>query len=296
MKKEPLWFIRQKGETTGPFPVGMIERYVILGRVNEQSELSPDCVHWAPLSAWPELLERKRHIEAEENHDQRMLLSQRWEDERGGFDRRHAKAGVAQEHRRSTTDRRHTERIEAVERRQQRTLRKGLLTDASLRGALIPIIAIVVFVGAYLALYESGPDPVSVDCLAKPAVGVNWSYCDMQNAELTQVSLRDARLLSTNLSGARLESVGLMGADMSFAVLSFAKIDNADFSGARMLGVSLRNTLIKNSNFKNSDLSYADFSNAVLDNVELSNARLDHAVWTDRRSCAAGSIGTCRER
>jgi hypothetical protein len=35
-------------------------------------------------------------------------------------------------------------------------------------------------------------------------------------------------------------------------------------------------------------------SEAVLGGAELQDARLDQAIWIDGRTCANGSIGTCR--
>lgn len=72
----------------------------------------------------------------------------------------------------------------------------------------------------------------------KPAPGVDWSGCD-----LSQANLRNADLSSSNLSGANLTSANLSGAtfgevNLTGATLTDAKFTEAMFADSMMFGVS----------------------------------------------------------
>lgn len=295
MKKEPLWYIRREGVVTGPFPVGLIERYVVLGRVSAATELSADNVHWAVCAEWPEWVAYIEDFKSKHDSEEHLEAFRRWEDERDGYDRRKGTPTNVASDQRSQSDRRDTETQEQIEVRQSRTRRPRMSRLYSLRVAAIPIFAVALFIGFYLALYKpSAVNHEPADCSALAAEGVNWSYCDLQNKNLRNISLRHSNLQSSNMTGARLTDADLSGSEMSFSVLTLARISDSNFSNSRMIGVSFRNSLISNVNFNKSDLTYADFSNADFNNVEFDGARLDHAIWTDRRRCAANSIGVCR--
>lgn len=294
MKREPLWYIRRDGAVTGPFPVRLIERYTVLGRVNAGTELSADNVHWAVFAEWPEWVAYIEDFKSQDESEEHMEALRRWEDERGGYDRREEKPNNIASDQRRSGDRRDDEDYQEIEQRQHRSQRKRPAKMYSLRAASIPIFAVVMFIGFYLALYKPSATQDPADCSLVAAEGVNWSYCDKQNQDLQNVSLRHSSLKSSNLTGARFIEVDVSASDMSFSLLTRTRISDSSFSGSRMVGVSFRNALIDNVKFLESDLTYADFSNAEFVNVDFSGARLDHAIWTDRRRCAANSIGVCR--
>ncbi|MBL4852132.1 MAG: pentapeptide repeat-containing protein [Gammaproteobacteria bacterium] len=294
MKREPLWYIRRKGVVTGPFPVGLIERYVVLGRVSVKTELSADNAHWAVCGEWPEWVAYIADFKLTHESEEHIEALRRWEDERGGYDRRMGELDNVASDLRSHSDRRNAETDDEIEQRQHRHQRPGLIRRYSLSAAIIPIFAVVVFIGFYLALYKPAATGDPVDCSVQATEGINWSYCDLQNLKLINMSLRHSNLQSSNMTGISLEGMDLSDSEMSFSVLTLARINNSNFSNSRMIGVSFRNSLINNTDFKNSDLTYADFSNAEFNNVEFNGARLDHAIWLDRRRCAVNSIGICR--
>lgn len=295
MKTEPLWYIRRGQEVSGPFPVGLIERHILLSRINSATELSPDKVHWALMPEWPEWQAYLDDLNSSEGSEETLALRRRWEDERDGYDRRSKESATeANDKRRSGKDRRHEEPDNEISSRQQRHQRGKRIRYYSLRAAAIPIFAVVVFVSAYLILYKPATTHARVDCSLEAAEGINWSHCDLQNSTLAQVSLSHSNLQSSNLTGADLDQANLSSAELSFSVFTLARIQDSNFENSRIIGVSFRNSLIKNTKFDNSDLTYADFSNADISDVSFDGARLDHAIWIDRRRCAEDSIGICR--
>ena len=93
----------------------------------------------------------------------------------------------------------------------------------------------------------------AVNCASPAGESVNWGGCDKRGAALAGALLRNA-----DLHGAKLVAADLTGADLS----------GADLSGA--------------------NLRYAVLADALL-----VGTRLDHAVWSDGRTCAPGSVGAC---
>ncbi len=296
MKKEPLWYIRRGQDISGPFPVGQVERDILLNRIRESTELSPDSTHWKELLEWPEWASYLKSLYEGENVEEQLQRRRRWEDERTGYDRRanNPQPEPKYQNRRSITDRRSAESSDTIDSRQQRHQRAKSIRLYSLRAVAIPVAAVIVFVVTYLLLYKPPATEDRIDCSLAAAEAINWSHCDLQNKVLSDVNLSKSNLQSSNLTGAQLDQANISVSDLSFAVFTLTRIENSNFSDSRMIGVSFRNTLILNTKFDNANLTYADFSNAELENVSFKGARLDHAIWIDRRRCAQGSIGICR--
>ncbi len=85
---QPIWHARRDGHVRGPFTSDELRRYLLLGRIRLEDELSRDGVEWRPVSALP-------HVIPEEMRDVRTAADRRrlnWAraqvDERSGGDRR----------------------------------------------------------------------------------------------------------------------------------------------------------------------------------------------------------------
>ena len=301
MQAKRLWYTRRGGQVRGPFPAGLVSRYILLGRVHEGDELSVDREEWQPLSAFPQLLpsalRRPGEPTDEGGHLQRLKDARRWEDERSGTDRRdrEADAGEFARQRRRFSDRRQPEPVELVQHR---------LTKVHLRSVAAPgrerylpqlLIALVLLGGVGLLAYyypNSNIKPAS-ECQAAPHPGVNWSNCALEGVELAGQDLRGAILKNANLSGADLRQTQMQGNDLSYSNLNSSDLSAAELSGAKMKGVNLRNANLANTHLSGADLSYADLTGANLENVDLSGANLENAIWIDQTLCGPGSIGQC---
>jgi len=53
------WFARRNGTVRGPFTGERIERYILLGRIRLNDELSMDRVRWQPARNYPELFPKE---------------------------------------------------------------------------------------------------------------------------------------------------------------------------------------------------------------------------------------------
>jgi len=89
MHNNQLWYTRRDNEIRGPFPSGLITRYILLGRVREEDELSTDQIDWQRVVDLPDLIpeELKLDLSMPENID-RLRIARMREDEREAGDRR----------------------------------------------------------------------------------------------------------------------------------------------------------------------------------------------------------------
>ena len=100
------------------------------------------------------------------------------------------------------------------------------------------------------------------------------------------------KLLSTtrdfsgkNLSGLNLTGLDFTGANLKGADLAGANLERADFQES-----NLERADISGANLRSASLRLANINAAKLD-----GAVLDGGIWSDGRTCPAGSIGVCRE-
>lgn len=281
-----LWYIRRGTLVQGPFPRGLIVRYVVLGRIGDADELSADLENWLPLAELPELVPAVVIEDGE-----RLTAMQRWESERVAVRRETAAVELDRrdEDRRTQDDNvprpvlRHDDPGEIEARR--RCLRR-IVAGIAL-GALLAMALALIF-------HRAPSPPATADCTAPPQPGVVWNSCDLAGRLLARSDLSGARMNSVSLAGAELREARLEGADLAFANLNMAGLRGADLRGARLMGASLRGAALDGARFDGADLSYADLRGARLNDVSLRGARLDSALWVDGSTCAAGSTGACR--
>ena len=279
-----VWYIRRGTVVRGPFPRGLIARYVILGRIALSDELSEDLEHWMPLAELPQLIP---DVVLEDGPDsERLAAARRWEDERtddGGFA---APAGGGADRRGDGGDMRGPAlRHESLSAHQFRRRRLKCAAAAIALGIFGAVAAVLVF-------YQPPPPPPSADCRAAPRPGVNWENCAMDGRALAHSDLTGARMKNMSLSGADLGASRLVGVDLSFTNLSISSLRGANLSHATLLGTSLRGADLTDARLDHADLSYADLRGAIMP-ANLRDARLDSAVWVDGSLCGPGSLGEC---
>ncbi|GBE11594.1 serine/threonine-protein kinase B [bacterium BMS3Bbin12] len=304
-QQRTLWYTRRGVSIRGPFPEELVRRYVLLGRLGEDDEVSRDCTFWESLSAHPELIP-ELVIEARTSDEarERLMAAQLREDERDVSERR--SDGVS-DPARGAPEATHGERRGGGERRgpepdwmvryrrlRSRTLRDGV-PQRTRYGVVVVIIALVVGLLWYAAM--RGPGPVrhpGTKCNAAPAPGVDWSYCTLEGLRLSKADLSRADLRSVDLRGADLAGARLVGADLSYGSFGIADLAGADLTGARLVGTGLSGADLRGADLSRSDLSYANLRGARLAGARLTGANLNQAIWTDGRICAQGSVGECR--
>jgi uncharacterized protein YjbI with pentapeptide repeats len=98
--------------------------------------------------------------------------------------------------------------------------------------------------------------------------------CNLSEAILSLVDLRDVNLAGANLYKANLSQARLQRAD-----LKNANLYRTNLASANLTGADLRNAILVRAN---------------VDGVNLRDANLSGATWIDGRKCAKGSIGECK--
>ncbi|MEW6353556.1 MAG: pentapeptide repeat-containing protein [Pseudomonadota bacterium] len=300
MRYKQLWYTRRAGDVRGPFPAGLITRYILLGRIRETDELSVDQQEWKPVSAMPdmipEVMRPSGDAELEQDRLQRLQQARRWEDERLAGDRRSAQLPAADNpwYKLRRGERR---RAEAPELLQHRAVKTQLRKEQTPREKYWPRMAIAAAIlaatGVLAVLYPQHIPRPAAQCDAAPQPRVNWSNCALEGAQLREADLSAANLRNAKLTGAALRGATLAGADIAYANLDNTDLSYTNLRGALLLGANLRNADLSNADLQDADLSYADLRAANLGGANLTNVKLDRAIWFDSSVCAAGSRGVC---
>ncbi len=292
-----LWFTRRLGVVRGPFPERQISRYILLGRIREDDELSLDGTHWKPVHQLPELIPDVMKNVRTEADRQRLLAARAREDERRPGDRRRAPQRMeAGEPDRRRGDRRRSEPEFILRHRQ---LRESLAASPPARPSRLAVVALalaILTLGA-MGLYVYSRMPVLgavAACNAPPGPAVNWNNCKLAGLEADHADLDGAWIRNTDLTGASLVATRLTDADLSYSTLNMADLRLADLRRARMVGAGLRGADLRGARLAGADLAYADLRGVRLATDSLAGVRLDHALWVDGRECAPGSVAACR--
>lgn len=267
------WYIRRGIQITGPFPQGLVVRYLELGRLKAPAEVSADGINWFAIADVPVLASvREAAADDAEPADEfgeidwnreRGRARRRWLEERWVPDRRVGAASDAGAGRERGPDRRADPAARAgVHFQAETTAQVSRIPAFAIAAAVLLSVGV-----ATTALWQFAPREAfkvvlfrsrMSDCAAPPAPAIRWNSCDKRGADLARA----------DLSGARLENAMLAGANLAGSHLEGADLHNADLRGADLTGASIAG-------------------------ANLSGARLGEARWIDGQPCAPDSIGGC---
>lgn len=297
-KSNYLWYIRNEKGVKGPFTIGMVQRFVLIGRLKPDDEVSLDKKTWQSVMHVPDITpEEMRNIHSDDDQ-QRLLMAQLREDERSR-DRRHGESSEFQG-RRNSEDRRQVEDINTRIHREIKN--KSMSFYLADRRFLLPTtLSILLVIGlvilAVFVYLESDKQVVqSPDCNSVPAAGVNWNHCQMEGVQLLGKDLQGAHFNNTNLTAANLGDTKLNNADLAYANLGLAVLRHADLQGASLKGANLRNADLRDADFTAADLSYADLRNADISHAIFKDALMYKTIWVDGSQCLSEVKGGCSEK
>jgi len=279
------WYIKQGESVQGPFPNKLIGRYLILGRITQDTLVSQDKNNWSPVKNYPAIVPEVVKESGTPQGDRALMLARIREDERSSNstdaddydDRREDEEQVMQLHRQIRDD---------VLRRYNVQPEKRFVYFS------IAGLVILAIIGFYIA--SLGDDGVKLaDCDAAVQPGINWSGCNKQGTvlrsrNLKQVNFRNAKLNSADLSAAHLQQADLAYADLSQAILVSAQLQQSNMKGANLYHANLQEADLSAAN-----LSYAELVGSQLQGAILSGAIFDHAIWVNGEKCLPGSVGAC---
>ena len=300
MQNQLLWYTRRASDGSGikgPFPSGLVSRYILLGRVLLTDEVSVDSETWRPVQEIPELIPRVMLGDASDPVIlERLNAAKRWADERLARDRRAGQPPGGELHGRRAGDRRQAELAEVVQHRVAKTKRLIEMKESPVargRGMIMALgIGGVLMLAFVFMPHQEIQNPVR-DCLSSAHPKAEWNGCKMEGAQLDRANLQGAHLRETILNGASLQEASMKNADLSYAELNFSNLRLPDVSGAILLGASLRGANLTSANLRGANLSYANFAGADVSSANLQGATLGNAIWIDESRCAPQSIGRC---
>ena len=88
-RENQFWYMRRGEHIEGPFPAGLISRYIIIGRIKMTDEVSTDRLNWMQASEIDGIMPSVLHGDLNDAYNkQRLMAAKRWEDERALRDRR----------------------------------------------------------------------------------------------------------------------------------------------------------------------------------------------------------------
>ena len=149
------WFIRRRGEVIGPYPGGLVSRYILLGRVQETDEVSSDGREWLLVSDVPELIpEILKGDTSDPLIQERLQAARRWADERNRDRRTDGEMGSIPQENRQGNDRRDLEEASVVGYRYIRTRREQeILAESQNRWAMLIIAGSVAVAAGIFILF-----------------------------------------------------------------------------------------------------------------------------------------------
>jgi len=289
-----VWYLRNKGAITGPFPAGQISQLLIVGRLSVEDEVSYDKDEWFTIEEIPALIPDVLNETDTDQQPERLAAARRWADER----REERREDSPQTPSRKSKGRRQDESAQELEYRQHReSIYKKFREQPKMA-----VAKLVLFTGILLAVLwgSFNYSPLNIvnesDCSAQPRKGVNWRNCnklaliairaDISESDLNSVVLRDANLFASNFTKSRMDYSDLSGSNLSFAV----------FKQANLKGANLKKSDLRRADFSDANLSYADFTNASIVDAIFKGADLSNAIWIDGSQCQKGSFGQCNKQ
>ena len=280
------WYIRKGEQIQGPFPNQLISRYLILGRMDLDTEISHDQENWTPVKEYKALVpEVVLNAHTPEGHKALMLARIR-EDERRARD----SAGIE-----GSTDRRVDEDQIIKLHRQLRDdiLKRYRARPEITRRNILVIVSLAFIFFIALFIYRPGDSESGADCTALAKPGVNWSACNKQGQSLTGLDLSASVFKATRLNGVDFSRSRLDDSDLSYSNLSQADLQQTTLRNVSLLGANLRKANLQGADLSGADLSYAELEGARLEGAVLDNARFDRAFWLNGEQCLPKSIGAC---
>jgi Pentapeptide repeats (9 copies) len=285
-KTKGRWYIRTNNKVQGPFPNHLIGSYLVLGRIDLETEVSQDEDNWAPVKNYKALVPEVVLNAHTPEGAKALMLARVREDER------RAKA----EQNDVDDERRVEDENQVIKLHRQ--LRDDILTryhkspHKNSRNILVTILLVVLFIAAFV-LYQPSDLRSGADCDAVPQIGINWSSCNKQGQNFAGMDLKSSQFKATKFNGADFSRARLDGSDLSYASLFHAQMQQTGLQDAILVGANLRQANLRSANLQGADLSYAELVGAKLDGALLINARFDHALWVNGKACLPGSTGAC---
>jgi len=261
-----LWYWKKGGKVNGPFPSGLLQQYIILGRVKPDDLMSQDKQTWQRAATIRDLIPDVVRHKNDPNYEERLEAARRWADDRG-------------DSRDSTGD------------KKKRNTHLGIKI-LGWKGILL--VTILVASAIWTAFYFTPEKSfMEVDCKAAPKPGVIYDGCDLQGRNFSNKDLSKASFRNANLNGADLSGAILVESKMQYSDMSLTRLAKTNFKKANLTAVKLSGAIINGTDFRGADLSFANLTKAKARKIRLKKTRLSKTVWFNGQVCAEQSVDKC---
>jgi len=291
------WFTRTNGKVQGPFPKGMIQSFVLSGRLKLGDEVSFDKDVWSKLKEHRELIPKELLNVKTEEDKERLRMAIRRENDRLHDRRTEQSHDEEANNKRQGGDRRKIEMDADPKRHKNRVASSKYPLE---KKPLVQLIVLISFLSAlawvaYYAYSLGSKSVISItNCSSSAAPNVNWAHCKLEGFNAVSKDLSRSRFSNTSFIDADLHGSNFTGSNFQYANLTRVNFSYADLSNTRLTGARLRGADLTNADLSGSNLSYTNLLNARLGGANLKGARFDNAIWVDGRKCKPGSVGYCR--
>ena len=267
-EEKSIWYVRRSTTVQGPYSAGVIQRYLLLGRLRLSDRVSADGRCWMPLTQRPELIP-----------DEMRDL---------GTDEGRARFEAA----RRAVDERSADREEPASTAPPPGRLRGKRGSIMALTGFAAVVVLLIGIGWYRDFDDGLME--QADCTAAAGVDVVWSGCVKDGVIVARgTTLQGLRALNASLRDARLGGVDLSGARLDYADLTRASLADTDLSGAVLRGATLSRADLRGADLSEADLRNADLRDARIDGAVFDGALLGNALWVDGHACAPDAVGVC---
>ncbi|MCG7899896.1 MAG: pentapeptide repeat-containing protein [Candidatus Thiodiazotropha lotti] len=163
---------------------------------------------------------------------------------------------------------------------------------------LVVITASMFWVSQVMAWTDNITETAYVNSICKLEPEAQCSWAILIDTKAPGVDMHESSLASARLDRSNFERANFSRSIFQLANLKDTNLMLSNLEHAHMHGVNLQNANLMLANLTgaslfDADLSGADLRGANLQGAILIKAKFDHAIWTDGRICAEGSIGQC---
>jgi uncharacterized protein YjbI with pentapeptide repeats len=269
MSNNAYWYLKKNNRITGPFAKGLIQQYIILGRIHANDLASQNKESWRKVSSISDLIPDNIKHKDEKNYTERLKAAKRWADDRGDT-REEIKEGFNQ--------RKHVTHI-AIH-----TL--GLKT--------LTFFILLLTLGLGAAFYFTPEKQAGlINCQLNPAPRIILDGCDLSGKNFTDLDMQYASLKNTQMVKTNLSQTVLSHSQMQYSQLDKSKLSGTKLDYADLTAVSLTDSILHNTDLSYANLSYANLKGAKAKNIQLKGTILSKTVWFNGKICASTSIGRC---
>lgn len=106
--------------------------------------------------------------------------------------------------------------------------------------------------------------------------GEDLRYINLNHANLAKANLRRAKLGFSNLQSIRLDSTDFVSANLFLSTLNDSEIRNSNFQFANLKSTSFKNCSINKSKFNNANLCNSSFENSTIDSTFFNGASFNN--------------------